>query len=144
MEIKFLRGCFWGICLLIKFGYSQTINIIETKSISPYEVITTNYSNISILNNENKFDLHNPFTNLVLLTDEKENIFHILYQTDFEDNIKFLSISNNIATRFNCKGNPYFKWNSCIKEAKNSAVAFSIIKNILDCIIDRINECKDP
>lgn len=134
------------LCILLLLtthkGISQTIKINESKSISAHEIIISNYSPINIKVNVNRFDIHTPYTNLVILTDDRETVGHILYQTDFDDNISFIGISNNLLERFTCKTRPLFKLNACINEIDKSTLPFFAIKNIIDCIVDRINECK--
>jgi hypothetical protein len=141
---KYMKHLFLLLFLFTQKGFSQILKIYETKSISAQEVIINNYSSINFKENLNKFDIHNPYTTLVFLTDEKENTSHILYQTDFEENILYFGISNNILERFICKTSPMFKLNACIKEARNSTFSFSAINNIVNCIVDRINNCNFP
>ena len=139
-----MKHLFLLLLLFTQRGFSQILKIYETKNILAQEVIINNYSSINIKENLNRFDIHNPYTTLVFLTDEKENTSHILYQTDFEENILYFGVSNNILERFICKTSPMIKLKACIKEAGNSTLSFWTINNIVDCIVDRINDCNFP
>lgn len=120
--------------------FKQQLTLAE-----PAQLILSNYTTIKSCNDlsTQKFDINNPYTNLQLLTDEEEQISHILYQTDFSGNISFIALSNNIYGRFNCDNTGLLRFCSCIKKIDTHIFDSEKSEGMIDCILNQLNFCKE-
>lgn len=136
-----MKYFFIVLMLLSQTSFAQFLIIHEIKTVASDEIIINNYSSISMGSNQNKFQIENPSTYSILLEDANENAFHIIYQCDFEGKIIYLGVDPALFKQFTCDDAPFYKLNHCIKEAQNQAFTHSSTQSIINCVIERINDC---
>ena len=132
--------CTSFIFFLVGFSANcQKFELQELKTISANQILTGSYTKIELCNvfQNNQFDIRNPYTNLEILKDENGVVYHILFQTDFSGLINYVSISNNLIEKFNCRPNSYFC--SCLKKINQQH--FDSVKTtaLIDCIMSQLN-----
>lgn len=136
------------ILLLIFFSsaYGQRYSRISEAKTSPESIIINNYSPLSLPAAQKKkssFDITNSDTYMMILRDRNEGICHILYQTDFEGNLNFIALSNNLIGFFNCNDRTLIDFYNCIKKTADAFFPGELSAKVISCILSRLNSCGD-
>jgi hypothetical protein len=137
------------ILLLYKNLKSQQFSNSELSVIKTSQVIIENYTVVTLSKEiidetmANRFDAANPYTYLQVINDESGNSYHILFQTNFNGKILFLSYSNNLSALFNKRDKPMFLFTRCLKEINNAISSVQVTNTAIKCIVDRLNYCSD-
>jgi len=128
-------------------SYGQQFSKSELSVIKPSQVIQENYVVINlskdIIDNvmANRFDVNNPYTYLQVVNDASTNKYHILFQTDFNGKILFLSYSSNLSMVFNKQDKPMFLFTRCLRDINNHISSVQVMDGAVKCILDRLNYC---
>ncbi len=141
----YLKYTFVFLFFLTKVYGQRFVKISEITS-PPGNIIISNYFQIALSANESNkllYDVNNVDTYTQILQDERENIYHILYQTDFSGHIKFMALSNNLTDYFKCNNFPLNKLYGCFKKSEDDFLPSDISNKIISCIIARLNSCKE-
>ena len=138
-------------CLLLLLISSDLIaqqyNATELSPVKPSQVLIENYTRINLAKEvtddamANQFDSNNPYTYLQLLNDEKGNMYHIVFQTNFYGKILLLAYSNNMAGLFNKVDKPMFLFQHCLKEMNVQLSPVQVTRIAIKCVVDRLNYC---
>ena len=138
------------LILFVVFGINfklpaQQFNTGELSVVKTSQVITENYTAINLSKeiiddvNANRFDLSNVYTYLQIVNDLSGNKYHILYQTNFNGKILYLSYSNNLSAIFTKREKPMFLFIRCLKNINNHISSVQVMNDAIGCIIDRLN-----
>lgn len=147
-----MKKIFLSLLLLILYSNnvrSQQFSNSELSVIKTSQVIIENYTSITLSKEiidetmANHFDIGNPYTYLQVINDESGNRYHILFQTNFNGKILFLSYSNNLSALLNKKDKPMFLFTRCLKEINNAISSVQVTNTAIKCIVDRLNYCSD-
>lgn len=92
----------------------------------------------------NRYDNGNPYTYMELLFDSRQKTYQVIYQTDFLGKMLFLAISNNLSSLFMRKDKPMFLFQSCIRDMNRMMSPVQVAEKAMQCLIDRLNYCKEP
>lgn len=111
--------------------------------VSPDLISIDNYSVVQMENNNKdlKFDMQNPYTYTLLINDNQQQRYQLIYQTDIWENLSYLAISNNLITIFECNNNKWLSFWNCNKRATSSVLKSVAIEQQLSCILQRLNDC---
>lgn len=119
----------------------------DKTSVDPRQVIAENYSVIRLpdAGNEemklNIFSRDNPYTWLQLIADDRQKVYHIIYQTSFTGRLLYLGISNNLLALFSKKEKPMFIFNDCLEKLRDEIMSEKIREGAIDCILERLLYC---
>lgn len=147
-----MKKIFFPFFLLLVYSTdlrSQQFSTSELSVIKTSQVIIENYTSVNLSKEiideatSNRFDVNNPYTYLQVIIDESGNRYHILFQTNFNGKILYLSYSNNLSALFNKKDKPMFLFTRCLKEINNAISSVQVTNTAIKCIVDRLNYCSD-
>ena len=133
------------LLIIIQSTSAQTFFKATNSTISTNEIILSNYSvlklDAGLLKEKllNVFDYKNVYTTLQLIKDNSGNIFHVLYQTNFEGKIIFLSYSNNLQKIIINPNKPSFQFEKCIKQINEGFSSSQVSQDAINCILNRLN-----
>jgi len=119
--------------------FSKGINSIT----SPFFVNLNYFIPVKIESNgiEFSFDKENPYTNILLVNNQNQESFQILYQTNIWGDLSYLALSNNLYSYFDCPQKLDLSFFTCIKKARSSVLKSNIIDEQINCVIERLNQC---
>lgn len=126
---------------------AQSFFRADRMSADPRKLIAENYSVIRLpdAGNEemkmNVFSRDNPYTWLQLIADERQKVYHVIYQTSFTGRLLYLGISNNLLALFSKKEKPMFVFNSCLEKLQDELMSEKIQEKAVDCILERLAYC---
>lgn len=125
--------------------FSQTFFKSTNSTIFTNEIILSNYTILKLdagslkEKSLNSFDYRNVYTTLQLIKDNSSNIFHILYQTNFEGKIIFLAYSNNLQKIITNTNKPSFRFDKCIKDINEGFSSTQVSQGAVNCILNKLN-----
>ena len=130
--------------------FGQEFQRGESMVVQPLQIIPEQFTMIRLPeevvtgNGANRYDNGNLYTYMELLFDGRQKTYQVIYQTDFMGKILFLAISNNLTSVFMRKDKPMFLFQSCIKELNRLLSPVQITEKAMQCVIERLNYCKEP
>ena len=131
--------------LFFQISYAQSYFKSSSSTISPTEIIISNYTNIKLDGSNlkesivNIFDYKNVYTTLQLINDNVGNIYHIIYQTNFDGKIIFLAFSNNLQKIITNPNKPSFQFQKCIKQINEGFSSTQVSQDAITCVLNRLN-----
>lgn len=122
---------------------AQKFNKGSFSIVSPDLISIDNYRVVQMDNNnkELKFDKQNPYTYILLINDNQQQRYQLIYQTDIWENMSYLAISNNLITVFECNNDNWLSFWDCNNRAASSILKSVAIEQQLSCILQRLNDC---
>ena len=132
------------ICLIFRTDSNGQEFIKGINSItSPLFVNLNNFIQVKIESNgtEFSFEKENPYTNILLVINQNQESFQILYQTNIWGDLSYLALSNNLYSYFDCPQKLDLSFFTCIKKARSSVLKSNIIDEQINCVIERLNWC---
>lgn len=136
MKSKFM----FVLLFFISNAFGQRFAKISETNIRPENIIISNYFAITLPSSEKySFDINNADTYTQVLKDRQEVVYHILYQTDFSGNIRFVALSNNLSEFFNSNRFPLKKLHACFNKNEGAFFPREIVGKLTTCIIEGLN-----
>lgn len=129
--------------LFFQFAVAQQTESLYVMRTDPYSVILENYVVVTICHEpiKNEFDRKNPYTYLLLIHDKVGNPIHLLYQTDFTENLSFVAVSSNINRQELL--NRKIEICSCMKKLGYETFDSVRTSGMLRCLTESLLKCTD-
>jgi len=141
-----MKLIFFAVLVLISQSIqAQHFFILDESNADAKKIILENYTSIELKKSGKSFsfDKENLYTFLVTISDSQQNIYEILYQTDFFEQINFLAISSNMTKLFKCEPTNMISFFDCVSKSEENFLNFSIVRHIINCVIKRLNDCSN-
>jgi len=142
--MKMMKTICWGIGVLLFLNTNaqqwETGLLMRT---DPFSIITSHYLKVGNCDNSlyQEFDVKNPYTYLQLMNDEKGKTYHLLYQTDFSENLTFAAVSNNINQ--SCFQIRKAATCGCIKKMQEETFSSLQTSGMLQCVKETMMTCAE-
>lgn len=92
----------------------------------------------------NSWDSRNPYTYIELLTNQRGEVFHILYQTGFTGRMMFLGVSKNLEKSLLAREKPQLGFRECLGRINRSDPPLITSESAIDCIMRQLQRSAIP
>jgi hypothetical protein len=133
------------LCMICWVGKAQFI-IQNRVTYNPEWILPSHFQPVNIeyiTGMATSFDKQNPYTTLISIRDEHQNVYQLLVQTDFLGNLVYAGISPNLWATFYNEDKPLSGFLNCIRGVKDMFVIKESVTLLSECVIDRLNYCSD-
>jgi hypothetical protein len=141
----------WKVSLILWVVFSICSNILYGQYVvvqkalqDPAWILPDQYRNLDltmITSSTLSFDPANPYTYLIQIKGDEQDMHQVLVQTDFKGRLLYAGMTSKIWALFHLPEKPMNGFKICMGSIDNVFVIKEPIQILIDCIVERLKYC---